>query len=70
MKMKMKNKSYRYNINGPKILGRVFGAKQRNPVKVNWNKRVLSLLQVFSLLLPKFNFWKGNWALGYVSTHI
>ena len=28
------------------------------------------LLRVFSLLLPKFNFWKVDWALGYVSTQI
>ena len=28
------------------------------------------LLRVFWLLLPKFNFWKGDWALGYVSTQI
>ena len=25
---------------------------------------------VFWLLLPEFNFWKGDWALGYVSTQI
>ena len=23
-----------------------------------------------ALLLPKFNFWKGDWALGYISTQI
>ena len=28
------------------------------------------LYRVFWLLLPKFNFWKGDWALGYVSTQI
>ena len=22
------------------------------------------------MLLPKFNFWKGDWELGYGSTHI
>ena len=27
------------------------------------------LLRVFDLL-PKINFWKGDWALGYVSTQI
>ena len=28
------------------------------------------LLRVFWLLLPKFNFWKGDWTLGYISTQI
>ena len=30
----------------------------------------LLLQGFFWLLLPKFNFWKGDWALGYVSTQI
>ena len=28
------------------------------------------LLPIFWLQLPKFYFWKGDWALGYVSTQI
>ena len=33
-------------------------------------KSLTPLSRVFWLLLPKFNFWKGDWALGYVSTQI
>ena len=29
-----------------------------------------NFLRVFWLLQPKFNFWKGDWALAYVSTQI
>ena len=28
------------------------------------------LLRVVCLLLPKFNFWKGDWALGYIWARI
>ena len=53
------------------ILRKIFGTKQRNPVKLDRTKKVWYLLfYVFWLLLPKFNFWKGDWALGYVSTQI
>ena len=55
-----------------KIMNRkkkVFETKQRNPVKLDRTRKVwYLLLRVFWLLLPKFNFWKGNWA--YVSTQI
>ena len=53
------------------ILGKVFGTKLRNPVKLYRTRKVWYLLfRVFWLLLPKFNFWKGDWVLGYVSTQI
>ena len=57
-------------------------ASSYNPMQNIWNKLEKSsktgqdkkswylLLRVFGLLLPKFNFWKGDWALGYVSTQI
>ena len=35
-----------------------------------WRKVWYLLLHVFSLQLPKFTFWKGDWSLGYVSTQI
>ena len=31
-------------------------------------KGLISTFACFWLLLPKFNFWMGDWALGYVST--
>ena len=45
--------------------------KKRNPIKLDRTRKVwYLLLRVFCLLLPKFNFWNGDWALGYVSTQI
>ena len=50
---------------------KIFGTKQKNPVKLDCIRKVwYLLLRAFWLLLPKFNFWKGDWALGYVSTQI
>ena len=44
---------------------------QRNPLKLNRTTKVwYLLLRVFWLILPKFNFWKGDRALGYVTTQI
>ena len=44
---------------------KIFGTKQKNPVKLDWIRKVwYLLLRAFWLLLPKFNFWMGNWALG------
>ena len=53
------------------IPGKIFGTNQRNPVKLE-RKRIVwyLLLRVFWLPLPTFNLWEGDWALGYVSTHI
>ena len=33
-------------------------------------KSLMPTFECFLLLLPKFNFWKGRWGLGYVSTQI
>ena len=45
--------------------------QNRNPVKLDRTRKVwYLLLRVFWLLLSKFNFWKGDWALDYVSTQI
>ena len=46
--------------------------QQNREIQYNWTgrKSLILLLRVFWLLLPKFNFWKGVWALGYVSTQI
>ena len=53
------------------ILDKTFGSKQRKSVKLDRSRKVWYLLLcVFRLLLPKFNFWKGDWTLGYVSTQI
>ena len=53
-----------------------------NPVQNMWNKiekssktghekkSLISFLCDFWLLLPKFNFWKRDWALGYVFIQI
>ena len=51
------------------ILAKIFGTKESSPVKLNRaGKGQNLLLLVFSLLLPKFNFRKGDWTLDYVST--
>ena len=53
------------------VLGEIFGTKWRNPVKLDRKRNVwYQLLHVFWQLLPKFNLWKEDWALGYVSTQI
>ena len=53
------------------ILGKIFRTKWRNPVKLDRTTKVwYLLLRLFWLLLPKFNLWKGDWALGYVSIQI
>ena len=46
-----------------------FLTKWRNLVKLDRSRKVwYLLLHVFWLRLPKFTFWKENWALEYVST--
>ena len=50
------------------ILDKTFGTKQSKTGQIK--KSLISTLCVFGQLLPKFNLWKGNWALGYVSTQI
>ena len=53
------------------IQGKIFGTKKRNPVKLDRTRKVWCLLlRAFWLVSLKFNFWKGDWALGYVSTQI
>ena len=53
------------------ILGKIFGAKWGNPVKLDRARKVwYLLLRVFWLLLPKFNFWRRDWALGYTRYHV
>ena len=48
---------------------KIFRTNPRNPVKLDRTRKVwYLLLRVFWLLLPKFNFWKEDWALDYVST--
>ena len=55
----------------PTILDNTFGTRWRNPLKLDRTRKVwYLLLPGFWLLLPKVNFWKGDWALGYVSTQI
>ena len=41
-----------------------------NPEQNIWNKteKFSNIEQDKKKLLLKFNFWKGDWALGYVST--
>ena len=56
---------------GSTTLGKVFGTRWRNPAKLDRTRKVwYLLLHVFWLLLPKFNFCRGDGALGYVSTQI
>ena len=46
------------------ILGKIFAAEWESPVKLDRARKIWYLLLcVFWLLLPKFNFWKGDWAL-------
>ena len=53
------------------IPDKIFGTKWRNPIKLNIKEIVwYPFLRVFQLLLPKSNFLKGDWALGYVSIQI
>ena len=53
------------------FLDKIFGTKQRNPVTLHRTRYVWHLLlRVFWLLLSVFDFWKGDWVLGYVSTKV
>ena len=46
------------------MLDKIFGTKWRNPVELDRTRTVwYLLLRVFLMLLPKFNFWKGDWGL-------
>ena len=59
------------NYSLPTILDKIFGSKYRNPVKSDRTTKLwYPLYYIFLLLLPKFNFWEGDWALGSVSTQI
>ena len=59
------------NLFSQTILGKIFWTKKRNSVKLDRLRKVWYLfLRGFELLLPKFIFWKGDWALGYESTQI
>ena len=52
-------------------LGRGIWGGMESPVKLDGARKVwYLLLRVFWLLLPGFNFWRGDWALGYVSSQI
>ena len=45
--------------------------QSRNPVKLDKiTKSSISTFACFLAVIPKFKFWKGVWALGYVSTQI
>ena len=51
--------------------GQGIGSRIERSSKTGWGKK--SLVYTFSfigLLLPKSNFWKGDWALDDVSTQI
>ena len=53
------------------ISDKIFETKYRNSVKLDRTRKAwYLLLRVFWLLLQKFNFWKRDWALGYISTEI
>ena len=52
-------------------LGQNICSKIDKSSKTVQDKKVLYLLLfAFWMLLPKFNFWEGDWALAYVSTQI
>lgn len=56
-------------ILGPTILDKIFEA--RNPVQLDKTRKLWYLLLCsFLLLLPKFNFCKGDRVLGYICTKI
>ena len=56
---------------GSTILGKTFGTKQKSSKTGQLKKSLVStFLGVFWQLLPNFNFWKEDCALGYVSTQI
>ena len=40
MRLKMKNRSQRYDINRPAILDKIYGAKWKNPVKLDKKRKV------------------------------
>ena len=44
MKMKMKKRSHRYDINRPTILDKIFGTKWRNPVELHKARKVSYLI--------------------------
>ena len=51
---------------------KIFGTKYRNEVKLDKARKIWYLLFLYILLfwlqLPKCDFWKIDWALGYVSS--
>ena len=49
------------------MLDKIFGAKCRNPVKLDRTRKVWYLFSHFLWLLPKFYLWRGDWTLGYDS---
>ena len=54
------------------VLGKIFGARWGSSSgKLDKARKVwYLLLRVFWLLRSEFNFWGGDWALGYVSAYI
>ena len=57
---------YNKNMFAQTILGKIFGTKERNPVKLEKTSKIdFLILLVFWQLLSKFNIWKEDWALVY-----
>ena len=46
----------------------IWGKVEKSSKIGQGKKSLISTFACFWLLLPKFNFWRGDWALGYVST--
>ena len=51
-------------------MDKAFVTKLIHPVKSGQPKSFDNCFHIFLLLLPKFNFWKGELALGYASNQI
>ena len=57
------------NLLAETVLDKIFGTKYRIPVILDWKRKVwYPFLHDFWLLLPKPNFLKRDWVLGFVST--
>ena len=68
MSLKMKSRLHRYGANRPTIMTKAFETSSSFHVKWGTTGQVQFLFfKGFLLVLIKFSFWGGDWALGYNS---
>ena len=66
MSLKMKSRLHRYGANRPTIMTKAFETSSSFHVKWGTTGKVQFLFfKGFLLVLIKFSFWGGDWALGY-----